>query len=44
MKGPIMFFFATLGMMMMVNGMKESGSFLGVVFVTATNFVASVRQ
>jgi drug/metabolite transporter (DMT)-like permease len=30
-------------MMMMVNGMKESGSFLSTVLVTATNFIASVR-
>jgi cell division protein FtsW (lipid II flippase) len=30
------------GLMMTVNGMKESGSYLGVVLVTATNFIASV--
>lgn len=29
------------GLMMTVNGMKESGSYLGVVLVTATNFIAS---
>lgn len=30
------------GMMMMVNGMKQSGSYLGTVLVTASNFILSV--
>ena len=32
------------GLMMMVNGMKQSGSFLGTVLVTASNFILSVRR
>ena len=32
------------GMMMMVNGMKESGSYLGTVLVTASNFICSVSS